>query len=420
MNMQFITNMKTFSAIEYLAIDIANQFGDDKAVGFKGDKDEFENRIQWVRNNFKVLEQRAPEAEEPLLYSKAVMAFRKALEGKPIGHAVALDAVCSGMQLMSVLTGCHKGALITGLIDPEKRYDAYTEVTGEMNFILKSLNQEMLEVTRKQAKDAVMTALYGSKRTPKEIFGELLPVFFQAVQNKASGAFDLLEILRGTWNPDATLHTWSLPDGHIAHVPVMVEMEDRLQIAEYKYTMNVEYKAVAASDFGLANIANVVHSVDAYLLRTVVRKCMYNERQVSSTLTLLKQEASDQHMMDPQITKANNRFHATGMADISVIDVLSPFNVYWLDEEYKTALISTLERMVQYEPFDVITIHDSFAVHPNNCNVLRYWYRETLAELAESSIMKAILDELYGEDSEFIKDSENLAEYIRMSNYSLC
>lgn len=155
--MNFITNMKTFTAIEYLAIDIANQFGNDVDVGFRGDKDEFENRIQWVRNNFKVLEQRATEAEEPLLYSKAVMAFRKALKGLPIGHSVALDAVCSGMQLMSALTGCHKGALITGLIDPNVRYDAYTEVTGEMNLILKRLNMDTVQVSRKDAKDAVMT-----------------------------------------------------------------------------------------------------------------------------------------------------------------------------------------------------------------------------------------------------------------------
>lgn len=79
---------KSFTAIDYLAIDIANRYGLDKLT--------FEERIQWVRTHSSTLEQFTEQAEEPHLYFKAVNAFRTALQGKPVGHTVALDAVCSG------------------------------------------------------------------------------------------------------------------------------------------------------------------------------------------------------------------------------------------------------------------------------------------------------------------------------------
>lgn len=90
---------KSFTAIEYLAIDIANQYGKSKnpSTTFNDlDKLTFEERIQWVRTHSSTLEQYTEEAEEPHLYWKAVNALRKALKGLPVGHTVALDAVCSG------------------------------------------------------------------------------------------------------------------------------------------------------------------------------------------------------------------------------------------------------------------------------------------------------------------------------------
>ena len=97
---------KQFTGLEYLAIDVANAYGLDKKP--------FEERIQWVKDNQATLETLTPE--EPHLYNKAVAHFRKALKGLPSGHAVALDSCASGLQLMSVMTGCKSGCYMTGLI----------------------------------------------------------------------------------------------------------------------------------------------------------------------------------------------------------------------------------------------------------------------------------------------------------------
>lgn len=79
---------KEYSPIQYLAIDIANNYGLDKLT--------YEERIQWVKTNINRLEDLAPEAEEYHLYIKGVNALRQTQRGEPTGHTVALDAVCSG------------------------------------------------------------------------------------------------------------------------------------------------------------------------------------------------------------------------------------------------------------------------------------------------------------------------------------
>lgn len=136
---------KQYTSIQYMAIDVANHFGLDKL--------EFEDRIQWVKSNQDKLESLADKAEDKPLYVKSVNHFRRALRGLPTGHTVAFDSCASGLQLMSVLTGCESGAYMTGLVDPNKRMDAYSKVTEYMSQLL----DENIEVPRKDAKQALMT-----------------------------------------------------------------------------------------------------------------------------------------------------------------------------------------------------------------------------------------------------------------------
>ena len=100
--------MQTFSGWQYLLIDVCNQFGGDKLL--------FEERIQWAEENLDQLESLVDQAETKPLYMKAVQAVRKAQQGIPSGHLVGFDACCSGIQIMSAITGCEAGATATGLV----------------------------------------------------------------------------------------------------------------------------------------------------------------------------------------------------------------------------------------------------------------------------------------------------------------
>ena len=55
-----------------------------------------------------------------------------------------------------------------------------------------------------------------------------------------------------------------------------------------------------------------------------------------------------------------------------------------------------LSAMLQFESAEVVSIHDAYKAHPNACNGTRYWYKEILAELAESDLLSHIFSEIEG------------------------
>ena len=240
--------MKQFNPMQYLAIDIANQWGLSKL--------NFEDRIDWVKTNEKYLEDFQDQAEEPILYYKAVKAFRDVQVGKPTGHTVALDSASSGLSLMSAVMRCKSGASLTGLIDPDTRTDAYTLITERVNAKLDS----ELVIPRKDSKSALMTMLYGSTKVPEEVFGMNVDLFYETVEEECNGAYTLLQLLLDSWDKKALHHSWYLPDGHYAHCPIWETKEKRINLSEWEYTPVATVKENTTLKFGLSNAANVVHS----------------------------------------------------------------------------------------------------------------------------------------------------------------
>lgn len=252
-----------FTGIEYLCIDIANTFGEDKAIGFKGDKDTFDNRIQWVKDNFNKLEERIDEVnEDKYLYIKAVQALRKVCKGEPTGHLIALDATCSGLQILSALTGCKSGARITNLLPSKTRYDAYTEITSAMQTLLTKKGLKAESTSRKDAKQAVMTSLYASEAIPKEVFkvDSIIDTFYETCYLEAPGAFTMLPIMKKAWQSMACEHKWIMPDNFHVVIPVVETKETRIEINELNHKFKTSYKVIEGKKSGISLPANITHS----------------------------------------------------------------------------------------------------------------------------------------------------------------
>ena len=414
-----INDMKCFNGIEYLAIDVANSFGHDKM--------EFEDRIKWVKDNIDNLEALESGADKKTLplYRKAVMALRKAQQGIPSGHLVGLDATCSGMQIMSAMTGCIAGATATGLVNPNKRADAYTIVTETMN----QQAGILVKVPRSDAKSAVMTSLYGSKAEPKKIFGEDTPelnAFYTAMGIVCPGAWTLLEDLLNSWRPWALEHSWKLPDGYDARVKVMQKLEKRIEVDELAHsTFTYEFYINEGSKTGLSNVANVVHSVDAYVLRCMERRCNYDMDEVTNASAILVSEMTDRMSgKRSQVTEQTlnyyvDQYNRSTLADIVILPHLTDGNVGALEDAHIAKLLDIITQMLRHKPFKLVTIHDAFHSHPNYCNFVRSHYREILADIADSNLLDDLLSQLYGTKGTFPKLSNNLGELIRKSNYGL-
>lgn len=251
--------MQTFTGSEYLMIDLANAYGLDKEL--------FPFRIKWVRDHVipditdvSMMDDLAANADEPILFIKGLHVIREAMAGKPTGHLVELDATTSGPQILSALTCCMKGGVITNLLDPSKRYDCYTEVYIEMCKRLGVTDS----VSRAEIKQAVMTSLYGSKATPKEIFGadtKELACFYEVLEDLLPGAWEAGQDLVELWQSGVLAHDWPLPDGYMAHVPVIDATREQIEVDELDHhTFTHMFYENKAKDKYISLQANVTHS----------------------------------------------------------------------------------------------------------------------------------------------------------------
>lgn len=411
--------MVYFTGWEYLLIDAANQFGKDKLT--------FEERIEWATCALPAMENIYDRAENKPLFLKAVQAIRKAQAGIPTGHLVGFDACCSGIQIMSALSGCVAGATATGLVNPNVRADAYGSVTEAMKTILGS----SVNVTRQQAKEALMTSFYGSKAKPIEIFGEETPelnAFYAAANTVAPGAWEVLQDLLGSWQPFALVHEWKLPDGYDARVKVMEKRTARIEVDELDHaTFTYEFYENVGQKKGLSNVANVVHSIDAYILRCIHRRCNYDLNVFADAAYIIEMElitrscggASRLEQCDPDLNYYIEQYVRSGMADVVIVPLLTIDNLGDLSTKHLQALAEIIDGMLQYSPFEVITIHDEFKCHANNMNHLRKQYVNIMAELADSELLSDILGQLHGTSGTYQKLSNNLSALIKQSNYAL-
>ena len=413
---------KTYTGWQYLLIDVATQYGHDKLT--------FEGRIAWAEANLQELESLVDGADSKPLYMKAVMAIRKAQKGIPSGHLVGVDGCCSGIQVMSALTGCIDGARATGMVDPDRRADAYTACTDAMNVVLGG----SLNVPRNDAKKALMTVMYGSKQKPKEIFGEDTPAlaaFYAAAQQIAPGAWDLLGTLLASWRPYAKMHRWVLPDGFDARIKVMKKVETRIEVDELDHaTFTYEFYENEGTKSGLSNAANLTHSVDAYILRSMHRRCNYDREMVEKaarvieiemiTRSLNKSMGARLFVKNKKIAYYVEQYERSSIADVVILPYIDTDTISMFSQKHLEDLAEIINGMLQYKPFELVTIHDEFKAHPNNVNWVRWQYKEILAQIADSNVLDDLLSQLYEVPGNFPKLSTNLGDLIKRSNYALC
>lgn len=361
---------KQFTPLEYLYIEISNQMGFDKIT--------YNQRIQWVKDHMDELESLQVKAKEPSCYEAAVIALRDVQAGLPTGAIVRLDAVSSGIQILSVLTNCVTGCKATGAIDRDTdvRPVAYEEVSSRMQDIL----QQELPVEYDKIKECVMQSVYGGKKTAKDTFTpRQLKAFNQACLEVATGAFSLLELFISSWQTDKEYHAWYLPDGHYCYVPVVVT--DTVEImTEDLGPVSAIINQMGTKEYSVSLAANATQSLDAYLARSVIRHCSYNVEETTNKLNQAKE-------------LLNNKSFGLGS---NLWDITMPLDD--MNEWQLTKTVDRLNTILEYKPFNIITVHDSFACSPVNAQRMRKYYNMCLADLAndpeQGDNCNAILDSI--------------------------
>lgn len=253
--------MQTFNGKQYLAIDIANNFGMDKAS--------WADRIQWVKDNYQDLESYKDKADNKFLFIKAVNALRATDKGEPTGFIMALDATASGYQIMAALSGCRRTASAVNLVNTGNREDIYTYIADHMN------QKYGTNVDRKEIKRPIMTVGYGSKRQPEALFGEGTPelkAFYGVLEQNLSGAMSVMDLLLECWNDKAKVHSFKMPDGHIVYLPSIRNNMYDVNVKGMKSNILFKLTENEPSKDGTNIIANTIHAVDGYIAREMVRR----------------------------------------------------------------------------------------------------------------------------------------------------
>lgn len=266
---------------------------------------------------------------------------------------------------------------------------------------------------------------------PKRIFGDNTPelkAFYAAAETIAPGAWELLQTLVASWRPFALEHSWKLPDGYDAKVRVMEMHKARIEVDELDHaSLTYEFEVNEGRKRGVANVANLTHSMDAWVLRSMHRRCNYDREVAENAADLIQFErmrrlAGEKQQINGCPSKTAyyiEQYRRSSLADAVILPWLTVESVAYLDDAHLEGLAKILAGMLQYLPFALVTVHDEFKAHPNNLNWVRWQYREIMAEIAESTVLDDLLTQLFQEPVTWQKPSFNLADKIRHSNYAL-
>jgi hypothetical protein len=396
--------MQHFTGLQYLMIDIASNFGLDKKS--------WNERLAWFRDHEHCLMEMLASAETPALYYAGVKAYEAALAGQPSGYPISLDATSSGLQILSVLTGDRSAAEICNVVSTGRREDAYTGVYDRM---LGKIGEQG-KIERSDVKQAVMTALYGSKAVPKEVFGEgvLLKTFYDTMEEVAPAAWELNEAFIDMWNPETLCNSWVLPDNFHVHVKVMSQVKETVHFLNEPFDTFRNINAPVEEGRSLG--ANTIHSLDGMIVREMNRRCNYTEQTIARVWAALDGEGdTGSNEDDEMVMKLWALYQESGYLSARILDHLHADNIDLVDSTTVRELLMSLPA----KPFQIMTIHDCFRCLPNHGNDLRIQYSLQLQLIAKSNLLQFLISQLLGRQVTIGKLDADLWEDIGQTEYAL-
>ena len=154
----------------------------------------------------------------------------------------------------------------------------------------------------------------------------------------------------------------------------------------------------------------------------MVRRCSYDVDNITEVLTVINSElaAPTSHIAIPdKMEELLALYDVMNIPDTRILDYITSATVNAVPKKYLLQLKNTISMMLHYGSFDILTVHDCIRALPSNCNAVRYWYAEILAELADSNILECIYEQITGTKRKFRKAVPNLSSLIRQADYQL-
>lgn len=404
--------MQTFTSAQYLAIDIANNFGLEKK--------DWSERLEWFNQNAHQLDEMLDQAATPALYYAGVQAWKDHLAGRPSGYPISLDGTASGLQILSALSCDRSAAMLCNVLDSGHRENAYTGIYNEM---VKEMGEEST-IKDDDVKQAIMTALYGSEAEPEKIFGTgpQLNVFYETMEKLAPAVWSLNKAFLEMWNPDALSYDWVMPDNFHVHIKVIRNIEEQVHFLNTPY--KVVKKVNLPKKIGRSIGANLTHSVDGMVVREMARRCMYDSQMVSNCKEITLAHGKDVGQIPDEepsckhsklVLQLWENYKQSGYLSARILEEINAFNVRYVDKAVVLELIESLPK----KPFQLLSVHDCWRCLPKYGNDLRYQYNLQLSLIAKSNLLGNLVGQILGYACESPKEDPSMAEEILQTDYAL-
>lgn len=395
-----VQEFRELTGLEYLMADIACKH--DKAY----EKEQWDKRLL----HFSEIDFKDPDtfkyASNPVGLRAAYVALKDAAQGKESGYTISLDAASSGLQLLSLLVSCPTSWKLCG--GDENILDSYMH-------IYMSLQMDAI-LDRKDVKQCIMTALYGSTAQPKALFGENVDVFYDAMEHLAPGAWDLNLGIQELWDEiDGTTYDWYLPDNFYC----CIETHDK-ELVNFKF-LDEDYQVVQKVNerprFHKGLGPNLIHSIDGMIVREMYRRCQYTTQTMERVLGLISDQTQGgiTGKSTQMVQTLWDYYLETGFLTVRILDYLYEDTMGLVDMNVIRELVKTMP----LTPFQLITVHDCFRCHPNYGNDLRRQYNTILADLNDSNILGFICSQVAEQDVGARKVGVIPRDVILNANYTL-
>jgi hypothetical protein len=149
--------------------------------------------------------------------------------------------------------------------EPIEIYDPYQIICDRLNEVAGS------KYERSATKGAIMTTVYNSIASPQKTFGKDYDNYMSVMNLMFGGALKVMELLNKCFDPMKDIHSWKLPDGFTVYMPTHIPSG---------YTIpspfgNIDFmgrKLAANPNQWRSLVPNVVHSIDGWIAREVIRR----------------------------------------------------------------------------------------------------------------------------------------------------
>lgn len=374
--------------IDWLRCDVARSYGLDKAT--------WTERLLWSYQHPELM----TGAKEPFLYKSAWEALQKALRGEPIDHLISLDATASGIQCLSLMAQDADSARAVNL------------GTQEVRNPYRSLKEHMGNYDYERVKKALMTSFYESVATPMQLFGDDYDKFVAAAQKMLPGPWAMKEAISSCMTFQDH-YSWTLMDGYRVYMEVTTPIECSMDVGAGHMVSWMEHRKAPVATKGLT--ANVTHSLDALVLREVLRRtnapyAWYPEHQLRPF-----EEFREQDIL---LAQSLLRWQQTQFVTFEILEHVDAFNQHLVPDELKLAIDSRLSCSELY----IQPIHDCYRVRATDAEMLFNIVREVMADLAYTKTAQWLLPQI-GYTGR-INDSETrrsaLKAQVLESSYLIC